>query len=407
MLARILTIVGLQGFAVLTAMLHEHLGVHTDEAKYLLNIPYPHPPLMRWIMGLSDGWQYQELFWRVIFASCLVHGVWLVADMARKRSREERLTLCGLWFFTGALLLQAGTLMMATITAVEVLFLCWMLSRPEILRKWSVLIAALWLEMLFVAYQGILFAPLVWLALQKSDLSSGKRFAAFVAPIILLLLYTLTNTLAVAALGLVGGMGRGVAIEEQVIHVLRLWLIGGSGVLSVLGILGIVRSRNWWMLLTFFLLSVYCMLSYREYYAILFAPLFIAGASLPHQRISSPTFHLALQMVIGLALFFYIPFPALSNARAIGNALEREGITVGPVLMKGSYGHEWQYMLPDPIFPYDEKILNAAVAVICTPWDACTEEDHRLMDDLGYILHPGYGDEVWIRIENLKLKMEN
>src|SRR3989338_3526826 len=270
MLARILAIIGLQGFAVLTAMLHTHLGVHTDEAKYLLNIPYPHPPLLRWIMGLTDGWQHQELFWRILFASFLIHGVWLVADMARSLPREKRITVAGLWLFSGALLLQSGTLMMSCITAVQVLFLLWMLSRPEFLRKWSVLVAALWLEMLFTAYQGILFAPLVWVTLQRADVGLQKRLFLFLVPIGLLVLYTLTNPLAIAAMGFVGTMGSGVPLEEFLSRGLRLWLIGGSGVLSILGILGMIRSRHWALLCTLILVTLYCLVSYREYYAILF-----------------------------------------------------------------------------------------------------------------------------------------
>lgn len=364
MLARILAIIGLQGFAVLTAMLHQHLGLHTDEAKYLLNIPYPHPPLMRWIMGLTDGWQHQELFWRIVFASVLVHCVWLVADMARRRSREERLTLGGLWLFTGALLLQSGTLMMATITGVEALFLCWMLTRPELLKRWSVLIAALWLEMLFVAYQGILFAPLVWMVLRRSGLHPWKQIGAFGLPVILLALYTLTNPLAVVALGLVGGMGREIPIEEQAIHILRLWLIGGSGVLSVLGIWGMIRGRNWWMFSTFLLVSAYCMVSYRDYYAILFMPLFIAGCIADAKPLKSPAFTLAFQMVMGIGLFLYIPFVPLSNARAVSLQLERLGVS-GTVLIEGSFGHEWQYLMPGSVLRYQERFLDEASAVVC------------------------------------------
>jgi hypothetical protein len=396
MLARTLAIIGLQGFAVLTAMLHAHLGLHTDEAKYLLNIPYPHPPLLRWIMGLTDGWQYQEMFWRILFASFLIHGVWLVADMARKLPREQRMTLCGLWLFSGALLLQSGTVMMAPITAVQALFLCWMLSRPKLLEQWSVLIAALWLEMLFTAYQGILFAPLVWVALQKADLHIGKRLAAFGIPVALLAVYTLGNPLVITAMGFAGGMGRGAAIEEQVVRVLRLWLIGGSGVLSILGLVGMIRSRNGWMLGTLLLLTAYCMVSYREYYAILFAPLFIAGAALSSQKISSPAFHLALQMVFGVLLFLYIPFAPLSTARAVRAALDDAGVA-GPVLINGSFGHQWQYLMPGPVRKYSREKVGSVDAVICSPPDMCTEEDHRLMNDIGFNMYPGYGDEVWVR----------
>lgn len=386
MLARILAVIGLQGFAILTAMLHQHLGLHTDEAKYLLNIPYPHPPLMRWLMGLTDGWQHQELFWRIVFASCLVHGVWLVADMARQRSRKEQLTLSGLWLFSGALLLQSGTLLMATITAVEALFLCWLLTRPELLQRWSILIAALWLEMLFVAYQGILFAPLVWMALRRSDLSLWKQIAALIFPVILLIFYTLSNPLAVAALGLIGGMGRGVPPDVFVSRSLKLWLIGGSGVLSVLGFVGAIRTRHWALLLTLMLLSTYSAVSYREYYAILFAPVFIAGA-VQFRRVASPAFSLSLQVVIGVLLFLYIPFASLSNARSIGEALNRAGIA-GPVLIKGSFGHEWQYLMPGPVTPYREKFMPEAKIVVCLEECGDLPKEWRKLNA---------EEEVWVR----------
>ena len=365
MLARILAIIGLQGFAVLTAMLHTHLGVHTDEAKYLLNIPYPHPPLLRWIMGLTDGWQHQELFWRILFASFLIHGVWLVADMARSLPREKRITVAGLWLFSGALLLQSGTLMMSCITAVQVLFLLWMLSRPEFLRKWSVLVAALWLEMLFTAYQGILFAPLVWVTLQRADVGLQKRLFLFLVPIGLLVLYTLTNPLAIAAMGFVGTMGSGVPLEEFLSRGLRLWLIGGSGVLSILGILGMIRSRHWALLCTLILVTLYCLVSYREYYAILFTPLFVAGFLAGSKPLRSPAFILALHLVIGIGLFLYIPFPSISQARQVGEVLQDAGITSGPVLIKGSFGHEWQYLMPGQVLRYQERFLDEAEAVVC------------------------------------------
>lgn len=388
MLTRILSIIGLQGFAVLTAMLHQHLGLHTDEAKYLLNIPYPHPPLLRWIMGLTDGWQHQELFWRVLIASFLVHSVWLVVDMARSLPREQRLTVAGLWLFSGALLLQSGTVIMAPVTAVQALFLCWMLARPEFLRKWSVLVAALWLEMLFTAYQGILFAPLVWVALRKADIGLQKRLFTFLVPIGLLALYTLTNPLAIAAMGFVGTMSTGTPPEEFVSRGMRLWLIGGSGVLSVLGIFGMFRSRNAALLCTCILVTAYCLVSYREYYAILFTPLFIAGFLTESKPLRSPAFILAAHMVMGIGLFLYIPFASLPNARAVARELERLHVT-GAVLIKGSFGHEWQYLIPGSVLRYQERFLDEAKAVVClTPCEIFSNDWERLNI---------VAEEMWIR----------
>ena len=389
MLARILAIIGLQGFAVLTAMLHIHLGVHTDEAKYLLNIPYPHPPLLRWLMGLTDGWQHQELFWRILFASFLVHGVWLVVDMARSLPREKRITVAGLWLFSGALLLQSGTVIMAPVTAVQALFFCWMLSRPEFLKQWSVLVAALWLEMLFTAYQGILFAPLVWVALQRADVGFKKPLTVFFVPVVLLVLYTLTNPLVIAAMGFVGTMSAGTPFEEFVSRGLRLWLIGGSGVLSVLGIFGIFRSRNAALLSTFILVTAYSLISYREYYAILFTPLFIAGVITEVKPLRSPAFILAAHIVMGIGLFLYVPFPILSDARQVGEALENAGITSGSVLIKGSFGHEWQYFMPGSVVRYNEELLDGSTAVVCLSPCGTFSKDWKQLSMVE--------EEVWVR----------
>ncbi|TSD00434.1 MAG: hypothetical protein Greene101449_153 [Candidatus Peregrinibacteria bacterium Greene1014_49] len=388
MLARILSIIGLQGFAVLTAMLHQHLGVHTDEAKYLLNIPYPHPPLLRWIMGLSDGWQHQELFWRILFASFIAHGVWLVADMVRTFSREQRLTIVGLWLFSGALLLQSGTLMMSCITAVQALFLLWMLSRPKFLRKWSVIVAALWIEMLFTAYQGILFAPLVWIALQRSDLGFWKRMFSFFTPIALLLLYTLGNPLAIAAMGFVGSMQSGVSLEQSILSVLKIWMIGGSIVLSVLGIFGMVRSRNIPLILTTVLLTAYILLSSRGYYAILFTPVLIAGITSQPKFLRSSSI-LAAHIVAGIALFFYVPFSTRSAAPTVAAALERVH-SEGTVLISGDFGHDWQYELRRPVRRYKKEFLEDASAVVCIA--PCTEIDARSWRQV-----PQVGAEVWVR----------
>lgn len=391
MLARMLAITGLQGFAVLMAMLHMHLGVHTDEVKYLLNIPYPHPPLLRWIMGRTDGWEHQELLWRILIASFLVHGVWLIADMTRSLPREQRMTLSGLWLFSGAFLLQSGTVMMAPVTAVQALFLCWMLSRPAFLKKWGVLIAALWLEMLFTAYQGILFAPLVWVALHRADLSFGKRFMAFFVPIALLIFYTFTNPLAIAAMGFAGTMSAGVPPEAFVLRIVKLWVIGGSGVLTAFGVFGMLRSRHGALLCTLLLVTAYSIVSYREYYAILFTPLLITGLVAQSKLLRSPAFILAAQIVAGIALFFYVPFSPRSAASTVSVALDRVDAR-GTVLIKGSFGHEWQYLMPGPVLRYQERFLDEAKAVVClAPCETFPKNWRQL--------HVG-AEEVWVRMEN-------
>ena len=389
MLLRVLMFGLLQGFAVLLAELHRYLGVHTDEAKYLMNIPYPHPPLVRWILEATDGWQYQELFWRIVFASLLTQGTWLVWDMSRKLHKDQRVTLCGLWLFSGAMLLQAGTLFMPTITAVQTLFLCWMLSRKDILKKWSSLIALLWLEMLFTAYQGILFAPLIYVALLRSEIGQWKRWSAFLVPIALLVLYTPTNPLTVVTTGFVSGMSAGLPIEESITRVLKLWVIGGSAALSILGLYGMVRSRDYALVLTLMLVTAYIFVGFRSYYAILFTPLLIAGLLSAPRLLKSSAFLLALQIVGGITIFLYVPFSEMSSARSIGRALLGADVH-GEVLIEGSFGHEWQYLMPGPVRRYRPEFIKDASAIVCL--DRCTGIDLQEWQTL-----PGTQEEVWVK----------
>ncbi len=390
MLLRVLMFGLLQGFAVLLAELHRYLGVHTDEAKYLMNIPYPHPPLVRWILETTDGWQHQELFWRIVFASLLTHGTWLVWDMARKLHKDQRVTLCGLWLFSGAMLLQAGTLFMPTITAVQVLFLCWMLTRKDLLKKWSSLIALLWLEMLFTAYQGILFAPLIYVALLRSEIGQWKRWSVFLVPIALLVLYTPTNPLTVVTTGFVSGMSAGLPIEESITRVLKLWVIGGSAALSILGLYGMVRSRDYALVLTLMLVTAYIFVGFRSYYAILFTPLLIAGLLSAPRLLKSSALLLALQIVAGITIFLYVPFSEMSSARSIGRALLEAGVH-GEILIEGSFGHEWQYLMPGPVRRYRPEFIKDASAIVCL--DRCTGIDMTTWRRL-----PGIDEEVWVRM---------
>jgi hypothetical protein len=391
MLLRSLLFIGLQSFAVLMALLHEYLGVATDEAKYLLDIPYPHPPLIRWILGLSDGWQYQELFWRIVFSSLLMHCIWLVWDMGRVLTREQRVTLCGLWLFSGAFLLQAGTVMMAPVTAVQALCLCWMLTRPDMLERWSAWLGVLWLSMLFTAYQGILFMPLVFVALQKAHLPSWQRWLAFFIPLGLLGLYTLTNPLAIASMGLAGSMGVGIPLAESLTRVVRIWMLGGGLALGILGCIGMIRSRNTPLIFAFVLLVTYVFLSFRNYYAILFIPLLIAGLSGIHGRslLRSSAFVLALQIVVGIWVFLSIPFPERSGARDVGAALRSANVG-GTVLIAGSFGHEWQYELPGPVRRYRPELLQESDAVVCL--QPCGDLGAEL-----WIRLADASEEIWLR----------
>ena len=80
---RFLIIIGLQMYALLLAWMQSLGGIHTDEAKYLLDIPYPHPPLVRWMVSQTELYVHQEMLWRVVFATLMVQAVFLVWSLGR------------------------------------------------------------------------------------------------------------------------------------------------------------------------------------------------------------------------------------------------------------------------------------------------------------------------------------
>src|SRR3989338_9501527 len=104
---RSVTIILLEGYALFLALWQQLGGVHTDEAKYLLNIPYPHPPLARGIFHLLDGMPLQDMFWRIVLASLLIQAVWFVWDMACDLKNGERMALSGAWLLCAAIVFQA------------------------------------------------------------------------------------------------------------------------------------------------------------------------------------------------------------------------------------------------------------------------------------------------------------
>ncbi|MBI5156250.1 hypothetical protein HZA45_03180, partial [Candidatus Peregrinibacteria bacterium] len=127
-----ISIIGLEAYAIILAFLQAMSGVRTDEAKYLLNIPYPHPPAARFLLGLTDGWAYQEFFWRFLFATLLVQAVFLIWSMGKILPRRDRFTLCGVWLFSAAFVAQTGSIMMAELTALQGLVFTWLWIRRDI-----------------------------------------------------------------------------------------------------------------------------------------------------------------------------------------------------------------------------------------------------------------------------------
>ncbi|MDB4978312.1 MAG: hypothetical protein JWM56_498 [Candidatus Peribacteria bacterium] len=379
---RIFVVIGLEVMAVFLAVSQWLQGIHTDEAKYVLNIPYPHPPLARFILSLTDGWAYQELFWRIVFSTLVIQAVWLVRDMFKDRSREEKVYACAFWLLSPAVLLQAGSIMMAPLTALELLVFVWLYVRArrvlgetgkagDIWRIRDMWIGLWWLASLFTAYQAVLFAPLAWAAFRRDTPWRARMAVVYVAlPLLLLALYTFTNPLSLASMALKQGQGAAGTLADKLHGALLLWAFGG-GVWAVLGIAGIFKWKQWELILTFLLITAYTALSYFGYYAILFTPLFVAG--LAQFRLPRLWMTILLVLQVGLMKLYFLPsgYPLPGPARAVMQEIRNNHLQ-GFVLIQGSFGHDWQYESVFPIRRYKKSLEKDAQAVVCLP--VCTEK---------------------------------
>ncbi len=258
---RLINIILLEAYAAALAWLRMQGGVRTDEAKYLLNIPYPHPPLARWVLGLTDGWAYQEVFWRFAFASLVVQGVWLAWDMTLGMPWRQRRSVAWMWLCASAVLLQAGSIMMAPLTAVEALVLLWLLSKFQLREDRAGWVALFWLASLFTAYQAALFLPIVVAIFLKMRISRRAKILYVAVPLFILALYTFTNPLALAAMALKGGQGVQTPLIDKLVGLGQVWMRGGSLIVSLAGIIGLLRSRQWELILTLALVSAYAFLA--------------------------------------------------------------------------------------------------------------------------------------------------
>jgi len=390
---RILTIIGLQAYAVLLA-LYQGLGsVRTDEAKYLLDIPYPHPPLVRFIIDLTEPLGYQEMLWRLLLATVLVQSVWIVLHMARTFSREYFLTIGGLWIFSAAIIFQSGSIMMAPITAIQGLLFVWTLYEVEN-GKWkvesAVWIAFLWLISLFTAYQALLYAPIVLAIFLRLKVPFTKIVLAIGLPILLVALYITTNPLALASFISAGGQNTHVPFLDVIQSVLGSWLWAGSGVLSIIGLIGMIRSKNNALLGSFVLVFLFLLVSYRSYYAILFTPLLVGGVLFYPAVLKRSATLLALHIVISVWIFAQTTLSfSPSVARMVMQRLSDVPVQ-GVVLVHGSFGHEWQYESTSPVMRYAPTLLSQAKAVVCL--ERCIGIQKYNFFQIGNI-----GQEVWVR----------
>ncbi len=347
-------------------------GVRTDEAKYLLNIPYPQPPVMRFILSLTENIPHQDLLWRILFALILVWAVTLVWNMSEGLSRTARLFLSGAWLLSAAVALQTGTIMMAPLTAVQALVIvavAFTKKPKEFSPAFLFLFGLFWLASLFTAYQIVLFFPLVAAVYLRSSISRWQQALYISGPVILVFAYALTNPFILGSFINAGSENLDIPLSWWVWFLLREWITGGSLVLSILGVAGLILHRRWELLLSFLLVSAFVFLSFRDYYDIYFTPLWIAGAVLlfrahPPRDGWLPWFLVPLTGVTILTAVLLPSITPLGPAREVMAMLQERHAT-GAILISGPFGHQWQYESRFPVRRYEPEFLGETQAVIC------------------------------------------
>ncbi len=384
-------------------------GVRTDEAKYLLNIPYPHPPFIRSLMSMTEQFAFQEFLWRLLLASLMIQAVWLVWDMTNpersgaksKGHLEDRIMVCAGWLLSSAVLTQAGSITMAPILAVQTLVFLWMRTRPvDDASRRPALVGLWWLTTIFTSYPGVLLFPLVWDVLRRGGRSRQEAALYIFVPVALLALYTLTNPIAIAIMVVHHNEGMGTGLAAQAMGFGRLWLIGGSAVASVVGTWGIVacspssRSGDRPLLLAFLFMCVFVFFSITpRYYAILFTPLFAGGLwKVFHARRHPHVFPLLACLISTSAIFTWfvqparVPGPARETMQAIDAAKAS-----GSILIFGTFGHEWQYESRQEIRRYRPEFAKDAAAIVCL--NPC----EPMFDTSGWRRLPDLSVEAWAR----------
>lgn len=351
-------------------MLH---GVRTDEAKYLLNIPYPHPPGARTIFGLLSGVEGHEFFVRFFLATLLVQSVWFLWPCVKRIAAGAELVSCAFWLASGGIVFQAGTAMVSVLNAWQGLVLLALALRSDRISTLSYApsiyfsVGLFWLWSLFTGYQAFLYVPLILTIYHRSKLSLWQQALYVFTPIFLLTLYSFSNPLALVRMVGTAEKDVGLTLGERVMIFGRLWWIAGSGLLSLIGTWGVLRSRRLDLIGAFLLLSSFIFLSNSPYYAILLTPLLLGGAFF----LRSTRQHLvsALLLSIGVPVMFLVNVasspPLVQNvARDVGDFLRTSGINNDSALIVGTFGHEWQYYVP--VYPvlYTETLEDTSQEVV-------------------------------------------
>jgi hypothetical protein len=366
---RLIEIGCLELFALLLANWQALGGVRTDEAKYLLNIPYPHPPLMRFVFSLTEGLPFQEMFWRIVLASVLVNGIWFVWDMFRESRLEDRASACVAWLLASAVLVQAGAIMLSSVAAIQALAWLWLRRRPELVQKYPLFVAMFWLATLFSSFQGVLLLPLAWSAFRRGKYSRSMSAAYVLAPLVLLGLWAMSNPLALATILIHKDQGVMLTITDRLVGYGKLWIVGGGLIGSIFGTWGLLRTTDRMLQLSFVLLSAYVLTSIpHPYYAIFFTPLFIGGLHELFRAKRHPHgFPLLAALVAGSALVTWWSRPPteMSTARLTMEQVEKFHPDAKAMMINGSFGHEWQYETSATVRRYSPEFAAGSDVIIC------------------------------------------
>ncbi len=388
----------LEIYALLLTLLQLAGGLRTDEAKYLLSIPYPHPPLLRLVFALTANFPYQEFLWRFLIASAVVQGAWFLFDLGYVLPKRQRSILQISWLLSAAVIVQAGTIMMAPLTGLFGLICTWLALRPTPIKRTSAsLVGCLWFAGIFSAYQCVLFLPLIVSILRSAHVSWKKILFLTGVPLLLLVLYTATNPLIVASFLKVATQDAPLAFAARAGNVAWISLLAGSGALTLAGVIGILTGGRLDFLLTFAAVLAFIALTSQYYYAILLTPLFIAGLFLLLCRRRVPV-NLYLPAFLILSVIFTgvsLPPLAPTSARETVAFLQKNNLDRF-ILIDGNFGHEWQYESTGRIGKYSQDLSSSveseATAIVCTK-KTCEEE----IDGEQWVKIPEAPIEVWKR----------
>ncbi len=397
----------LQAYATLLGFVGMYGGLRTDEAKYLLNIPYPHPPFLRSIFSSLAWVPSYDLLWRFIIASCCVHMVWA---MRKYFPHLSSVSLIVFWLLSPAIILQSGTIMIAVGTALFACIFCLFalqtrsFSVQDFFRRDSrsahssfiPLLGLLWLCALLSSYQSILYSPLVLTALLRSREKRLLAIIAFVLPVGLLILYSLSNPFALSSMIIASGTHSSASLLQRMSDVSIILFIGG-GILSLTGIFGILLERRLDFLCTLLLLIGYVFVSAQPYYAILFTPILFTGTYFFVQRF--PVFVLPVTIshvfVSAWVVWSFFPAPAFHRTTNILRNIEARQ-KAGEVYIDGYFGHDWQFYSRFPIRRWTSTLspsaFRTAQAFVCLK-RPCTTVPYGT----GWYLLPNPEAMIWVK----------